>query len=244
MSDSPLHTIETLLSSTYASLFAVSNEWGKVNDEQKADFHAELDCFTNNITAALESLSGGLELRRPSSEQIKSYDTMDTRNFAQRINQNPEMIPHFEELLGEWCDEIESYLNAPDRNSTQQESTSKNTSRVTDNGPKGELEYWRTRMQRLTSITEQLKRKDCKNVIGLLSALTKGSGDQSKSKIILLLRRWKQIDIGITEAANEAKDNVKYLFTLQRFIEPLYSGTAQSVIDTLPALMNSIKVSH
>lgn len=26
-------------------------------------------------------------------------------------------------------------------------------------GPKGELEYWRNRMQRLTSITEQLKRK-------------------------------------------------------------------------------------
>lgn len=28
-----------------------------------------------------------------------------------------------------------------------------------DYGPKGELEYWRNRMQRLTSITEQLKRK-------------------------------------------------------------------------------------
>lgn len=31
-----------------------------------------------------------------------------------------------------------------------------------DTGPKGELEYWRNRMQRLTSITEQLKRKVCK----------------------------------------------------------------------------------
>ena len=26
---------------------------------------------------------------------------------------------------------------------------------------------------------------------------------------------------------------------LQRFVEPLYSGTAQSIIDTLPALVNS-----
>jgi dynein heavy chain len=34
------------------------------------------------------------------------------------------------------------------------------------------------------------------------------------------------------------------LFTLERFIEPLYSGTASTIIDTLPALMNSIKMIH
>ncbi|CAM9398365.1 unnamed protein product, partial [Ectocarpus sp. 12 AP-2014] len=90
-----------------------------------------------------------------------------------------------------------------------------------DAGPKGELEYWRNRMQRLTSITEQLKRKDCKDVIGLLSTLTKNSADPSKQKIANLLRRWKQIDVNVTEAANEAKDNVKFLYTLERFIEPL-----------------------
>jgi dynein heavy chain len=66
----------------------------------------------------------------------------------------------------------------------------------------------------------------------------------AKSKTIALLRRWKQIDIETTEAVNEAKDNLKYLSTLQRFIEPLYSGTAQCIIDTLPALINSIKVSR
>jgi len=165
---------------------------------------------------------------------------MDARNFSQRIHHNPTIIPHFEELLEEWCDQIEVYLNSPDGEMKDKNSSSE--SNTTDEGPKGELNYWHTRMQRLTSITEQIKRKDCKNVIGLLSLLTKNSSDQSKAKIFLLLRRWKQIDIGITEAANEAKDNVKYLFTLQRFIEPLYSGTASSIIDTLPALMNSIKV--
>lgn len=53
-----------------------------------------------------------------------------------------------------------------------------------------------------------------------------------------------QIDVDVTEAANEAKDNVKFLYTLERFIEPLYSGTATTIIDTLPALMNSIKMIH
>eukprot|EP00439_Symbiodinium_sp_Y106_P063853 s629_g9.t3 len=58
------------------------------------------------------------------------------------------------------------------------------------------------------------------------------------------LRRWKQIDISITEAFNEAKDNVKYLTTLEKFIEPLYSGTPSQIIDTLPALLNSVTMIH
>ena len=113
-----------------------------------------------------------------------------------------------------------------------------------DVGPLRELNNWRNRMQRLTSISEQLKRKDCKAVVNLLQAVTKNTGDPSKQKLVALLRRWKQTDVNITEAANEAKDNVKYLFTLERFIEPLYKGTTTTIVDTLPALTNSIKMIH
>jgi dynein heavy chain len=107
----------------------------------------------------------------------------------------------------------------------------------------GELDYWRTRLQWLTSIIKQLKTRDSRNVIGVLSTVTKGNLEYTKSDIMQLLRRWKQVDIGITEATNEAKDNVKYLSTLERLIEPLYSGTVATIIDTFPAFMNLIKVS-
>ena len=58
-----------------------------------------------------------------------------------------------------------------------------------DAGPMTELDYWRRRMQRLTSITEQLKTKECKTVIGVLSSLTKNPQDMNRQKIFGLLRR-------------------------------------------------------
>ncbi|CDI77652.1 hypothetical protein EPH_0029460 [Eimeria praecox] len=46
-------------------------------------------------------------------------------------------------------------------------------------------------------------------------------------------RRCKQLDVAITEAFNEAKDNVKYLTTLERFVDPLYSGTTRHLVHTI-----------
>ncbi|CAM9192009.1 unnamed protein product [Choristocarpus tenellus] len=238
VSGSALAGIEAALSRFLKPLLKESDGWGKTDSEQKVDFLGETDHFIHALKEGLKSLIGGLELRGMDSSTKESSEGLDSRNFSQRVNQNPELIPQFESLLEEWCNQIEHYLNPPESKGDGGAEGGHDT------GPKGELEYWRNRMQRLTSITEQLKRKDCKDVIGLLSTLTKNSTDPSKQKIANLLRRWKQIDVNVTEAANEAKDNVKYLYTLERFIEPLYSGTATTIIDTLPALMNSIKMIH
>ncbi|KAL3815567.1 hypothetical protein ACHAXA_000299 [Cyclostephanos tholiformis] len=231
--DSPLETMKTMLSSTYAPLFAQSLEWGETNEEQKADFIEEMNKFMRNLTSAVESVSGGLKLRGLSSTPTESLNSSNSQNAIP----NSEVITHSENLLGEWCDQIEDFIKTREKSSHRQVSSAEGLE-----GPKGEIEHWRARTQHLTSIIEQLKRKDCRHVVGVLSSYTKGTNDPSKSKTIGLLRRWKQIDIETTEAVNEAKDNLKYLSTLQRFIEPLYSGTAQSIIDTLPALINSIKV--
>ena len=142
-------------------------------------------------------------------------------------------------------------------------------------------------MQRLTSITDQLKTRQCKSVIGVLTAVTKQVSSSKrksllhhhhhhhhhhgraaafthflstqihthartqpedvhidKQRVYTLVRQWKQIDLNITESANEAKDNVKYLNTLERFVEPLYSGDPEQIIEMLPALMNALKMIH
>jgi dynein heavy chain len=48
----------------------------------------------------------------------------------------------------------------------------------------------------------------------------------------------------VTDAANEAKDNVKYLATLEKSLEPMFTGTVQDITDTVPALISNIRMMY
>lgn len=235
ISDSPLETFKTMLSFTYAPLFAESSEWGETNEEQKADFKDEMYKFMHNLTSSVESIEGGLELNHLSSSHVESLDPSNELSFAD----HPEAIAHLVEMLEQWCGQIAKFLATCEKSSQKHESTANDVE-----GPRDEIEYWRSRTQHLSSIIEQFKRKDCRFAVVILSSFAKGANEPEKSNSISLIRRWKQIDIETTETFNEARDNLKYLSTLQRFIEPLYSGTAQGINDSLPALINAIKVSQ
>ena len=234
LAGSALHSIEGYFTSAYKPFIGGSAEWGKADDEQKGDFLTDMDHFVTNVQEALDSLVGGLDLAPPSAECVEA---LGSAQFQRTLNQNKELLGQYEALLEGWCDQIQNFLDQSDEPISSKGGEE-------DVGPRAELEYWRNKMQRLTSIAEQLKRKDCRQVITALSMLTKNSTDGKQQKIVGLLRRWKEKDVQITEKANEAKDNVKYLFTLERFMEPLYSGDPEAVIDMLPALMNSIKMIH
>jgi dynein heavy chain len=142
------------------------------------------------------------------------------------------MLNEFERLFKNWSELIENALD-------EAESEKKDSK---DEGPRNELEYWRNRMRKLTGISEQLKSQNCRTVYNCLSE--EHNQRTSKDNIHLATSRWRSIELRTTEALNEAKDNVKYLTTLEKFIEPLYEGTPDTIKDTLPALMNSIKMIH
>ncbi len=84
-------------------------------------------------------------------------------------------------------------------------------------------------------------------MISILSAASRFSENEGYvdfQRVNNLLGQWREIDVQITEAANEAKDNVKYLSTIERFFEPMYGNDPAAIIDALPALINGIKMIH
>ena len=98
-----------------------------------------------------------------------------------------------------------------------------------DDGPNSEIEYWKTRFSSLNGVLEELKNEEHKTVF----AVVKNSNAE-------LSKEWNTFDIKLTDSINESKDNVKYLSTLEKYIEVLYTGKLTQIIDLLPGLLKNI----
>jgi dynein heavy chain len=209
-------------------------EWGVCEVEQKKEFLSVFDKFANELREALKSLQANIKL--------EPYDRKwenEARNIHSSRGPNNQMITEFEKIFNEWSEKIQEALEDAANDQKKDDRTA---------GPAQELHYWKQRMRKLTGISEQLRSKNCRTVYDVLTAASTSSADslggKPRDKIYLATSKWKSIELRVTENLNEAKDNVKYLQTLEKFIEPLYHGTPETIKESLPALMNSIKMIH
>ncbi|NXO88986.1 DYH8 protein, partial [Certhia brachydactyla] len=99
-----------------------------------------------------------------------------------------------------------------------------------DVGPSAELEHWKSRMSSFNSLLDEIKSSRVKKIISVLQA--------ARSKT---LKQWKELDGSITIAANEAKDNVRYLYTLDKFFGPLVNASPV-MMEHISSLMNTIRM--
>uniref|UniRef100_A0A1I8HIQ5 DHC_N1 domain-containing protein n=2 Tax=Macrostomum lignano TaxID=282301 RepID=A0A1I8HIQ5_9PLAT len=188
---------------------------------------AKIDEYLNALQRLLESLAGA---RASMQNQILLSDPPD--ELAQRV-QSPvdlqlavhssEALEKLERLLLHWAKEIEQVLNE-----------SEQVRRETDDvGPTAELTFWKGRMARFNNLMEQMARPEVRKVVAMLH--------NAKSRT---LRVWHTLDARITDAANEARDNVKYLYTLDKFFGPLTKSNPVKMREHLPALINAIRMVH
>ena len=178
------------------------------------------------LDEAVYSLSGGVRLVSPDPTVIAGIEPK--QKAYEKYALDEEVVSHLVKTLKDWCDQIGNILN---------EDSEKTRKDETDVGPRSELDYWRHRSQTFSTIIDQLKVRECKVALGVLREAKHNNPDAHE-----VLRKWKGLDNAITDAANEAKDNVKYLNTLDKYTQPLYDGTPMTIIDSLPGLLNNIKM--
>ena len=195
-----------------------SKSWGECDEDQKKEFLHISQAFSTDLDESLSALHNNVNRCKLDEEQIAELGS-DTAKLS-----------HYEDLFEEWL----GYFNdkfAKDENELKKLSTE---------GPKSELVFWKKILQDVTLLHELTRTKDFNFVKNQIF----NAGKKFDERRNRLIQEYKKIDNTLTEKVNEAKDNVKYLTTLEKFIEPLYTGSIEDIIETLPALMNAIKMIH
>ena len=128
-----------------------------------------------------------------------------------------------------------------------------------DTGLLAELEYWKQRTGKFSCLVDQIKSQPQKGVLTTLVAAkskiikVRGIGSDLSvfvdSCAILLFsssttQTWRELDGRITDASNEAKDNLKYMYTLERLCKPVYHSDPVGMLEDIPSLTYTIQMIH
>ncbi|XP_034144998.1 dynein heavy chain 5, axonemal isoform X2 [Esox lucius] len=220
-----LKSVEQLLSEIFIpTLKNMNHGWGELASPQvqsvKQDFINSLDNFVSVLAGAQESLQEKVNLKECDTFDLK---TLRGPSDYMAVANSTDATEKIEACMKVWIKQIEQVLAESDQLRKEAD----------DLGPRAELEHWKKRMSRFNYLLDQLKSPDVKTVLGVLM--------MAKSKLI---KSWRELDTRITDSANEAKDNVKYLYTLEKFCDPLYNSDPVSMVEAIPGLINAIRMIH
>jgi dynein heavy chain, axonemal len=234
------NVMSTVVASVYSRFVdrLAPEDWDKCEPEARKEFSLVFNKFQEEMREAVKSLQQPLSLMSYKAEYQADALKFISTGVQPSGSKFKDMIDSFEVVFNQWYDQIEKSLDDSDELKRDEK----------DSGPRIELDFWKNKMRKLTGISEQLKSKNCRTVYDVLNMYSSGTssdaGGKPKEKLYLATSKWRSIELKVTEQLNEAKDNVKYLQTLEKFLEPLYEGDPAAIIETIPALMNSIKMIH
>ena len=203
-----------------------NNEWDKIKKEQKEEFKKVLENFAKDINDTIESFVKGVKFMELPSN-VKEYIQQDKKDYI-RDEEKQVLVAKIEDVYQSWINTLTEEI----------EDMDKGNQTSNDIGPRSELERWKFRMQRLTKVNDFFKGEDYR----LVSQYFHEQKNKLSSKIQSMINDMKQKKIDSYTAYAEARDNVKYLSTLEIYFDPLYNKGPDNIIDSLQSLMNSLKL--
>ncbi|XP_064515055.1 dynein axonemal heavy chain 5-like isoform X4 [Pseudopipra pipra] len=228
-----LQGLEFFLSQIMIPALKSQQNWGAVKEglknSQIRDFLYTVDKFVGTLSSSRQNIEDKIQLTKVDIDIYVS----NLQNPSDYITagSNTEVTERLEEVIRIWTKQIRQVLVESEQIRREAD----------DVGPSAELEHWKTRMSSfnseycmcffLQSLLDEIKSSRVKKIISILQA--------ARSKT---LKQWKELDGSITIAANEAKDNVRYLYTLDKFFGPLANASPVTMMEHIPSLMNTISM--
>uniref|UniRef100_A0A8B9E3F0 Dynein axonemal heavy chain 8 n=1 Tax=Anser cygnoides TaxID=8845 RepID=A0A8B9E3F0_ANSCY len=220
-----LHGVRNMIEKVFLPAILATNNWGvlsqtKQDTKDKQNFVETINRYLSFLEGAIISIEGTVQLKQVDHINFSKLQSFEEVTAAA---DNPDMVHQLEEVLMIWYRQIERVLIE----SQQMRKEADNS------GPLTELEHWKCMSAKFNFLIEQIKGPNCKAVVNILNV--------AHSK---LLKMWQELDARITDAANESKDNVKYLYTLEKVCQPLYNYDLESMTRGIPNLINAIRMIH
>uniref|UniRef100_F6PHB9 AAA+ ATPase domain-containing protein n=1 Tax=Ciona intestinalis TaxID=7719 RepID=F6PHB9_CIOIN len=218
-----LPAIRQLFAKVYLPTIQAMENWGNLTEtphgkKTKEAFINHVESFVHYLDSAQMNVDGAVRLVECTDVDL---DSIKSAADCAEAAKDPDIVSKLEELVSGWRKQIEQVLAESEQMRKEADDT----------GPLAELEHWRFLMSKFNSLLEHIKGSRCKAAINTLHA--------AKSKVLKL---WREMDAQITDHANEAKDNVKYLYSLEKACTPLYNSDPVNMIEVIPTLINIISM--
>uniref|UniRef100_A0A3B4ALM1 Dynein heavy chain tail domain-containing protein n=1 Tax=Periophthalmus magnuspinnatus TaxID=409849 RepID=A0A3B4ALM1_9GOBI len=229
-----IHKVSFLRESLYGLLNGIENTFSCILPALDAEQHQGVlnklrhgEKFKNNFMFTIKNCLGSLDDLQVRYEDIVHLTEVTDIDFSKVTCLNDmkaaaadlKIVRRFEEILMTWYQEIDQVLLETDQLRRLDDSA----------GPLSELEHWKRMSQKFNSVINHIKSSECKAVIMVLNI--------GKSKTI---KMWRELYAKVTDHVNEAKDNVKFLGTLEKVCQPLYISDPVSIIKSLQNVFNAI----
>ncbi|KAF3858031.1 hypothetical protein F7725_011232 [Dissostichus mawsoni] len=197
--------------------------WGVLDKSRhgekiKSNFKYSMKCFLSSLDDIQMSNESIVHLNKVTDIDFSKLVSVEDMKVAAA---NFDMVHRLEEILMQWYKQIEKVLIETDQLRKGVDSA----------GPLSELEHWKKMSLRFNSIINHIKGPECKAVMMVLHI--------SHSKT---MKMWRELDARITDRVNEAKDNVKYLNTLEKICQPLYNSDPVTMLKSVPNVINAIQM--
>ena len=138
----------------------------------------------------------------------------------EKVGEDYDMLSRLEATMAEWTQALQSTIR-------------QETDKVPKgHGPLAEIEFWRERNANISALYEQLNLDAVKAII----AAVKGAGGDSG-----VVTNFRAQHSELAKLHAEAKDNVKFLSTLERHFKNLRLGSLAQVLDTLQPMTNALR---